>query len=238
MPDFAGVQPLTESISFSEGHQAWHSNNNTWIGGTGKATRYPMFIKFVAGLRQQLDQQRLVQIFTSCRHHTIWISKNTALNHPEARKFEAFSRLEDMSNVKTIRMDWDTLIQMTKKCISYVYRFILYKYKSEKCVSICFCEAKLPSCTALSPYSAAAFLGMHSAHWHTEFWSESNHDFCGGSPNLLLAWIVGIAARISYTLPEPIAIILKPAQAEIVEIQNNPSSAEFLQLQEPSKNWV
>lgn len=67
---------------------------------------------------------------------------------------------------------------------------------------------------------------------------EVNHDFCGDSPNLLLAWIVGIAARISYTLPEPIAIILKRAQAKIVEIQNNPSSAEFLQLQEPSKNWV
>lgn len=163
-------------------------------------------------------------------------TKNTALNHPEARKFEAFSRLEDMSNVKTIRMDWYTLIQMTKKCISYVYRFILYKYKSEKCVSICFCEAKLPSCTALSPYSAAAFLGMHSARWRTEFWSESR--FLWRFPKFVTCWIVGIAARISYTLPEPIAIILKRAQAEIVEIQNNPSSAEFLQLQEPSKNWV
>ena len=70
MPDFAGV-PFTEIISFSEAHQGWHYNNNTRIGGTGKAIRYPMFIKFVAGLRQQLDQQRLVQIFTSCRHHII-----------------------------------------------------------------------------------------------------------------------------------------------------------------------
>ena len=125
-----------------------------------------------------------INFFMSWRHpstiscsiplfQTIKQPKNTALNHPEARKFEAFSRLEDMSSVKTIRMDWYTLIQMTKTCISYVYRFILYKYKSEKCVSICFCEAKLPSCTALSPYSAAAFLVMHSAHWHTESWSES-----------------------------------------------------------------
>lgn len=114
-------------------------------------------------------------------------TKNTAPNHPEARKFEAFSRLEAMSTIKTIRMDWYThmLIQMTTKCISYVYRFILYEYKSEKCVSVCFCEAKLPSCTALSPYSAAAFLGC-TLSIDTPYF-EVNHHFCGDSPNLLLA---------------------------------------------------
>ncbi len=170
-----------------------HSNNNTPIGGTGKAIRYPMFIKFVAGLRQQLDQQRLVQIFTSCRHQRIsyyqsWHNvilpypaafqvskpsnnqKNTALNHPEARKFGAFPRLEAMSNIKTIRMDLCTKYAKYK-CLQNAYHMnhmsidlYFISPNPKNAVLGAFCEAKLPSCTALSPYSAAAFLGMHSAH--------------------------------------------------------------------------
>lgn len=112
------------------------TNNNTRIGGTGKAILsnvhkvrgWPATATWSAKTCPDLHLMPTsydINFFMSWRHpsiiscsiprfQTIKQPKNTALNHPEARKFEAFSRLEDMSNVKTIRMDWYTLIQMTK----------------------------------------------------------------------------------------------------------------------------